>query len=154
MRDLVGDAPQQASCAPHPFAAQDDHVRAHLSCKRDDLRGRLSSLHVLLDRDVVGAETRERAVQGDVGLEVGTPRGGFPPFSGRGRSGPRIRHRYHVQGGALQPRELDRPCQGELGGGRPIGPDNDGAVDRSSSARVPRTVTPAAAAGKVPPREP
>jgi hypothetical protein len=109
---------------------------------------------VLLDLEVAGALTLQGAVEGEVGLEIGSRRGGRPSFPRRRGRRLRIGDRDDVQGCPRQPRELDGAGERQLGGGRAICADDDGAVDRSSSARVRVTVTRGAVAGKVPRRAP
>jgi enoyl-CoA hydratase len=134
--DLVGDAAQQASRSPHPAAAQDHHVGAHVSGDRDDLGRRLPGPDVLLDLKIAGALALQGAVEGEVGLEIGSRRGGRPLFSRRRRRRPGIGDRDDVQGCPRQPRELDGAGESQLGGGRAVGADDDSAVDRSSYGRV------------------
>jgi hypothetical protein len=131
--DLVRDAPEQASRASHAPAAQDHDVGADPLGDRNDLGGRLPRPHVLLDLEIPGALALQGALQGEVGLEIGSGRGGGPPFSRRRGRRLGIGDRDDVQGCAREPRELDCAGERQLGGGRAIGADYDSAVDRSSS---------------------
>jgi hypothetical protein len=107
---------------------------------------------VLLDPEVAGALTLQGAVEREVGLKIGSRRGGSPSFPRRRGRRLGIGDRDDVQGCTRQPGELDGAGERQLGGSRAIGADDDGAVDRSSSARVRRTVTRGAVTGKVPRR--